>query len=71
MLDLSPLAILDNLDTIDVSSVNDSFIGHSYFASARELITDIFTLFKMGYPPDKRVGIESDLYNGKKYWKIK
>jgi esterase/lipase superfamily enzyme len=47
-----PLA--EGIDTIDASSVNTDFLGHSYFAESYLLLDDIRSLVQGGYQPDSR-----------------
>ena len=39
---------LDGVEAIDVSAVDDSMEGHSYFSDRRELLQDLHTLFTQG-----------------------
>ncbi|MDH2916567.1 MAG: alpha/beta hydrolase [Gallionella sp.] len=68
---LPPVTIAPGLDTIDATDVDNTFVGHDYFASVRALINDISSLFKGGLPPYDRVGIEpAEHSDGQKYWRI-
>jgi esterase/lipase superfamily enzyme len=68
---IPPVTILDGLDTIDSTAVDETFLGHSYIASVRALITDLSSLLKAGLPPSKRVGLEvAHTDDGKLYWTI-
>lgn len=49
--------LLDGIETIDATGVDISFLKHSYFAEARPLLTDLFTLMMKGL----RAGQRSDL----------
>jgi esterase/lipase superfamily enzyme len=51
------VSIIAGIDTIDASSVDTTFIGHSYYAENRSVLSDIFWLFKNGKPPKDRFGM--------------
>lgn len=38
--------IVDGMDTVDVSSVDTSFLGHSYIAENRTVLSDVFCLMR-------------------------
>ena len=44
------LLILSGMDTIDATAVDTSFLGHSYFAENRSVLSDIFYLVRGGLP---------------------
>jgi len=69
---MPPVTIVDGVDTIDATGVDDTFLGHSYIASVRALLHDLSSLLKSGLPPSQRVGLESvKTDDGKKYWRSK
>jgi esterase/lipase superfamily enzyme len=39
---LPPVTIVDGVDTIAVSAIDLTFLGHGYFAAAREVLSDIY-----------------------------
>jgi esterase/lipase superfamily enzyme len=49
--------VIPGIDTIDASRVDTSFIGHSYYAENRSVLSDIFWLLKDGKPPRERFGM--------------
>ena len=53
------ISIIQGIDTIDASSVDTSFIGHSYYAENRSVLSDIFSLLKEGKPPKDRFGMRA------------
>lgn len=67
---INNLVIASGLDTIDATSVDTSFIGHSYFANNRSVISDIQELLINALPPDKR-NLMVKRYKGLKYWAFK
>lgn len=68
--DINSLVIAPGLDTIDATYVDTSFIGHSYYADNRSVISDIFYLFQSGNAPAERNLLVKDR-NGLRYWAFK
>lgn len=62
------IVVLPDLDTIDVSDVDTSLLGHSYFGESSPVITDMANLLK-GLPPSKRSLILKP-YKNMKYWSL-
>lgn len=62
------IVVLPIFDTIEVSTVDTSFLGHSYYGDNRSVLTDLFALIRNGSPPDKRFGLRSRTKRGLKYW---
>jgi esterase/lipase superfamily enzyme len=60
--------IVPHVDTIDVSAVNTSFVGHSYLGDNRSILSDISHLIRDCAPPDKRVGMVPLLKDNQTYW---
>jgi esterase/lipase superfamily enzyme len=51
------LVILPFLDTVDASTVDTDFLGHSYAMGDRFVISDVFELLRRGTAPDDRAGL--------------
>lgn len=51
------IVVVDGIDTVDVSAVDTSFIGHSYIGNNRSVISDLFNLLR-GKPPSERFGLK-------------
>jgi esterase/lipase superfamily enzyme len=51
------VVVLPDIDTIDVSRVDTSFLGHSYFGDNRTVLTDIFAVIRNGLAPSERSGL--------------
>ena len=64
-----PVTVFSGVDTIDVSAIEGSFLGHDYFATTRPVLNDIYLLFRHGSPPP-RVGLKSVIKNGITYWSL-
>lgn len=65
------LVVMDGLDTIDASTVDTDFLGHSTFAEQRTLLTDMFNLIRHGHSPASRYGLTQKSHNGNSYWCFK
>lgn len=48
------LVVLDGMDTIDVSEIDTSLIGHSYYGDHPELIRDLQALVELAQPASQR-----------------
>jgi len=55
-----PVLVVPDIDTINVSNLDLTLLGHGYVAEARELLTDIHDLFRHGSPPDQRFGLHRE-----------
>lgn len=69
--DLSDVVtIAAGIDTIDVSAVDTSFLGHSYFAENRSVIADLFALVRKDAAPSERFGMRPMTSVGRRYWQF-
>ena len=48
------LITLEGMDTIDVTAIDTSFLGHSYYGNHPELIKDLRALVQLAQPASKR-----------------
>jgi esterase/lipase superfamily enzyme len=63
------LVVVKGIDTIDVSAVDTSLVGHSYYGSSDTVLTDIWDLIKCAKSPDLRESLRPrDYAGGLKYW---
>jgi esterase/lipase superfamily enzyme len=65
-----PVLVVPGIDTINVSNLDLTLLGHGYVAEARELLTDIHTLLRDGSPPSKRFGLRRMTAPGGEYWVV-
>lgn len=61
-----PVVVARGVETVDASAVDTDFLGHSYFASTRELMADIAGIILDGHDADHRFGIRRDAQAA--YW---
>jgi esterase/lipase superfamily enzyme len=67
--DVTPAIVtVEGLDSIDVSAVDTSFVGHSYYGDNTSVLSDIARLIMSGRPPAERCGIESVVRSTLRYW---
>lgn len=62
------LVIVPGIDTIDVSSVDTSLIGHSYYGSNHTVIADMLDLLHEAKPPDQRRFLHPERLGDMLYW---
>jgi esterase/lipase superfamily enzyme len=62
------LVVVPGIDTIDVSAVDTSLLGHAYYASNDTVLADIFDLLHAATPPDKRRWLRGELLGTLRYW---
>jgi esterase/lipase superfamily enzyme len=62
--------IVPGVDTIDVSAVDTSLVGHSYFADNRSIISDLYQLLGNGTAPGARFGMRAMKSQGLTYWRF-
>jgi esterase/lipase superfamily enzyme len=66
-----PITVVEGIDTIDVSDIDLTLVGHGYFAEQRDLLKDIHNLLMENTPPDRRFALIPQQLAEKKYWKFK
>ena len=49
--------ILEHMDSIDVTDVDTSLLGHSYYADNCTVLSDIFSLFNLEKNPSERFNL--------------
>jgi esterase/lipase superfamily enzyme len=65
-----PITVVPGIDTIEVSDVDISLLGHGYFAEARELLPDIYAQIWQGMPPPRFGLLPIQTADGQAYWRI-
>ena len=64
------LVIVDPVNTIDASSVDTGFLGHSYYGDNRSVLGDLFELIRNGTAPQDRFGLVEQSRFGQRYWQF-
>jgi esterase/lipase superfamily enzyme len=66
-----PITIIPGIDTVEVSNIDLTILGHGYYADARPLLVDMHSLLRHNESPDKRFGMrEAATINNEKFWII-
>jgi len=68
---LPPVFVFPGIDTVNVTNVDLSKLGHSYVSAARCVLEDINELIRYGSPPDKRVRLQSEINQGEQFWSFR
>jgi esterase/lipase superfamily enzyme len=64
------MIVVPGVDTVDVSEVDTSFVGHSYYGSNSTVLADLFELMQGSKPPDERKWLRAMRSGALKYWKF-
>ena len=66
-----PVCIAPGIDTVNVTNVDVSMLGHGYVAEAREVLQDMHSLIAYGTPPGKRFALRpAKAEDGKPFWNM-
>jgi esterase/lipase superfamily enzyme len=63
-----PVTIVPDIDTIEVTDIDLTLLGHGYYANAEGVLRDIYELLNFNAPPEKRA--RTRFAPEKKYWTI-
>lgn len=66
----SSLIIVPGIETIDATGTDTSFLGHSYFAETRSVLSDLFYLIRNEQRADNRFGLHRIDSQQGRYWKF-
>ena len=62
------LVVVPGIDTIDVSKVDSSLIGHSYYGENDTVLADLYDLLQESKPPDRRPWLRPVPAGEMNYW---
>ena len=62
------LVVVEGVDTIDVTAIDSSPWGHSYYGSSDPVLHDLRALFSQAVPPRDRTWLSPAQRNGLTYW---
>jgi esterase/lipase superfamily enzyme len=62
------LTIIPPVETIDASTVDTGFLGHSYFGDNSSVLSDLYYLLKDGFPASQRSRLETKTVQAGIYW---
>jgi esterase/lipase superfamily enzyme len=66
-----PITVMDGIDTVEVTDIDLTLLGHGYFAEAEPVLYDIKELIDSSKPPEKRLRLEGRSAAGAKFWAIR
>ncbi len=62
------LVVVPGIDTIDVTQIDTSAFGHTYYGSSDPVLRDLGLLLTRAVPPQQRVWLAAAELNGRPYW---
>jgi esterase/lipase superfamily enzyme len=62
------LIVIPGIDTIDVTAIDDSLWGHSYYGSSHPVLQDLRALISRAVPPRERIWLSPADRDGQTYW---
>lgn len=62
------LVVVPGMDTIDVSDVDTSLLGHSYYGNNHTVLADLYDLLREWKPPEQRKFLRSMYLGSMRYW---
>jgi esterase/lipase superfamily enzyme len=62
------LVVIAGMDTIDVSNVDTTMLGHSYYGNSRSVLADLFELLNESRPPQQRKWLSPITVGKMLYW---
>ncbi len=65
------IVLVEGVETIDATGTDMSFIGHSYYAESRTVLSDIFYLIREGMRADQRFALQPVETPAGRYWRFK
>jgi esterase/lipase superfamily enzyme len=66
-----PVVVVPGIDTINVSNLDLTLLGHGYVAEARDVLQDMHRLIREGTPPERRFGLTRAVTEaGETYWMV-
>jgi len=66
-----PVTVLDGIDTVEVTNIDLTVLGHGYFAEAQPVLYDIKELIDNNRPPQRRLRVDAHAEGGANYWVIR
>ena len=65
------LVVVSGIDTIDVSQVDTTLLGHSYYGDNISVLEDLFHLLSVSLPAEQRQWLERTMRNGQNFWTLR
>lgn len=68
--DASPVTILPGMDSIDATEVETDLLGHSYFAEAKHVLSDLLAVIRERQPVSLRAWLKEVIGRDGRYWRF-
>jgi esterase/lipase superfamily enzyme len=65
------IMVIDGVDTIEVSEIDATLIGHHYYRQSRPMLSDMYYLMTTGAGPERRHGLRPIRTSAGNYWKFR
>lgn len=62
------LVLINGIETVDVSGIDTSLLGHSYYGSSQSILVDLHQLVHRSLPPTQRRWLSPASQEGLMYW---
>jgi esterase/lipase superfamily enzyme len=68
--DANPVTVLAGMDSIDATEVETDLLGHSYFAEAKHVLSDLFAVIREHRPVSLRAWLKEVASQEGRYWRF-
>jgi DNA-binding transcriptional LysR family regulator len=65
------VTVVPEIDTIEVTGIDLTVLGHAYYAQAEPVLRDIDALLRHNEPPSRRLQLEPAGDPAARYWRIR
>ena len=66
-----PVTVVEGVDTVEVSNIDLTYLGHGYVANARPVLADMHNVMATDSAPARRFGLQRAFTDeGKRYWRF-
>jgi esterase/lipase superfamily enzyme len=65
-----PITVVEGIDTVEVSNIDLTLLGHGYYGDARDLLQDMHELLIDNTSPERRFGLQAVPVGTQTYWRI-
>jgi esterase/lipase superfamily enzyme len=66
-----PVTVVPEIDTIEVTNIDLTMLGHAYYAEAAPVLHDIDALLRHNEPPSRRLRLEAVGDRSASYWRVR
>ncbi len=65
-----PIFVTEGIDTVNVTNIDLTMLGHGYVGEARDVLQDMHDLITNGSPPERRFGLTAVNTGTAQHWVI-